>query len=206
MFSVRASSELFVDCGSFGNFQVSFVVVLDLAKYIKYCSGAWCEMASFILKNKSEKFLRHESNGCSGWAGAAEGTCRHPPAPAALQALPARLLAPPQKERASGSQCGACAQLGGARKPWTGRQVGWTKRLQWERSPSHSARASPRAVALPRSPLFPLPSSSFLCSGSSDDLSTLSPFYWVFHTRTQENAVNLPTKLRGRERMTSKVK
>lgn len=76
MFSMPASAEPFLNCSSFGNFKVSFLLELDLAKSTESFSRVWCEMASFKLKNKSEKCFSPESHGRS--APAAAAGCRAP--------------------------------------------------------------------------------------------------------------------------------
>lgn len=78
-----ASAELFLNCSSLGNCRGSFLVELDLAKYVQYFNGVWCEMASFKLKNKSERFSRCERNGSSGQAAATKGARRRRLHPAA---------------------------------------------------------------------------------------------------------------------------
>lgn len=76
IFSTPDSAEPFLNCSSFGNFKVSFLLELDLAKSTESFSRAWCEMASFKLKNKSEKCFISENHGRS--APAAAAGCRAP--------------------------------------------------------------------------------------------------------------------------------
>lgn len=71
MFSMPALAKPFLNCSSFGNFKVSFLLELDLAKSTEPFSRVWCEMASFKLKNKSEKCFSPESHGRSAPAAAA---------------------------------------------------------------------------------------------------------------------------------------
>lgn len=60
-----ASAEQFLNCSSFGNFEVSFLLELDLAESTESFSGLCWEMAPFKLKNKSEKCFSCESHGRS---------------------------------------------------------------------------------------------------------------------------------------------
>ena len=197
MFSMAVSSELFVDCSSLGNFRVSFVVV-DLAKYEKYFSGVWCAMASSILKNKSEKFSRHKSNGCWGQAVAAVSPSGHPSNPGAgVQMLPSAAPLPSHPERRSMPGAGS-----------TNRSPVQTDRWAGPQDPAPSEGRKPESTLLQplqEQWLFPgalclhfLPILSFL-RFFWWPFSPLSFFYWVFHTRTWQNAINYPQNWEGEE-------
>lgn len=161
-------------------------------------------MASFILKNKSETYLRHESNGCSERAAAAECTGRRPALGSGAEGAalpPPTQLAPSRVEDASGSQCGVSSE-GCSQKPWPGGQVDrWAgpSSLSGREARARSPPASPRGLALPPALCFhflPVPFFSQVL------LMTFQPRLLFSESFTPEHrkfAVNFPTKLRGRE-------
>lgn len=181
MFSMPASVELFLNCSSLGNCRGSFLVVLDLAKYVQYFSGVWCEMASFKLKNKSERFSRCERNGSSGQAAATKGTRRRRVHPVAAASWWGRRIPHPagQWYLAHRREEAPCRQTG---------RISLQSCVCSQAFPSaetHSSELPSRPVALPLCLLSLLTSfTSFLL------LLTSFPFYCLFYTRTLKNAVN----------------
>ena len=183
MFSMPASAELFLNCSSLGNCKGSILVVLDLAKYMQYFSGVWCEMASFKLKNKSESFSRCEGNGSSGQAAATKGARRHrlhPSAAASWGGDASRIPYPAgQWYPAHRREEAPCRQTGRISLQFC------VCSQAFPSAETHSSELPSRPVALPLCLLSLLTSfTSFLLLRAS------FPFYCLFYTRTQKNAVN----------------
>lgn len=195
MFSMPASAKPFLNCSSFGNFKVSFLLELDLAKPTESFSRVCCEMASFKLKNKSEKCFSPESHGHS--APAAAAGCRAPLPLSGCPCLCAVMWAGARSRPHRVTERILCADTqvgrpGVCSQPFS--SFLWRKperHCSQSRTPApHQAFVSTRLLQC--FPLF---------------LGTLSPLLCtVFYTRTQETCYIPYPQNRGGHRMTSEVK
>ena len=171
-----ASAELFLNCSSVGNCRGSFLVELDLAKYVQYFNGVWCEMASFKLKNKSERFSRCERNGSSRQAAATKGTRRRRLHPAAAASWRGRRIPHLAGLHLAGWYPAHRREEAPCRQ--TGRQSCVCSQA-FPSAETHSSELPSRPVALPLCLLSRLTSfTSFLLLRAS------FPFHCLFYTRT----------------------
>lgn len=192
----------------FGNFKVSFLVVLNLARCTDNFSGreAWCEMPSFKL-NKFEKILKCESTRSSCQSTAAKCAFRH--------------INVHQKDNSSllplrgrTRLCWWTSSLGSRARSESAPRTLWQKtscrQVGSTRAASHFHSRTALSLPLSNSRLFSpcllflLPLLSFL--SSSYDLSTPSPFYCLLHKNPEKCYKFAPTKPRVKEKMTSEVK